>query len=42
MQPIQAPKAPWTNITIDFITQLPVLADPVTRYAYNLIFVVVN
>jgi hypothetical protein len=42
MQTIQAPKAPWTDITMDFVTQLLVLEDPATGYAYDLIFVVVD
>ena len=39
MEPLTAP---WTNITMDFVTQLPVSEDPVTGYTYNLIFVVVD
>jgi hypothetical protein len=27
---------------MDFVTQLPTSKDPVTGYAYNLIFVIVN
>jgi hypothetical protein len=42
MQTIQAPKAPWTDITMDFVTQLPVSVDPATGYAYDSIFVVVD
>jgi hypothetical protein len=42
MQTIQALKAPWTDITIDFITQLLVSEDPATGYVYNSIFIVVN
>ena len=41
-QAIEPPTALWTNITIDFVTQLLVLRDPVTDYTYNLIFVVVD
>jgi hypothetical protein len=32
----------WINITMDFVTQLPTSKDPVTGYAYDLIFVVVD
>jgi hypothetical protein len=32
----------WTNIMMDFVTQLPTSKDPVTGYAYDLIFVVVD
>jgi transposase InsO family protein len=39
---MEPPTAPWTNITMDFVTQLPVSKDPVTDYVYDLIFVVVD
>ena len=42
MQAIEPPTAPWTNITMDFVTQLLTSNDLVTRYAYNSIFVVVD
>jgi hypothetical protein len=42
MQTIQALKAPWIDITIDFITQLLVLKDPAIGYIYNLIFIIVD
>jgi hypothetical protein len=39
MEPLTAP---WTNITMDFVTQLPISKDPVTGYDYDSIFVVVD
>jgi transposase InsO family protein len=41
-QAMEPPTAPWTNITMDFVTQLPVSKDPVTDYVYDSIFVVVD
>jgi transposase InsO family protein len=41
-QAMEPPTAPWTNITMDFVTQLPVSRDPVTDYVYDSIFVVVD
>ena len=41
-QAVEPLTAPWTNITMDFVTQLPVSRDPVTDYVYDLIFVVVD
>lgn len=41
-QAMEPPTAPWTNITMDFVTQLPSSRDPVTSYAYDSIFVVVD
>ncbi len=41
-QAMEPPTAPWTNITMDFVTQLPVSRDPVTDYTYDSIFVVVD
>lgn len=41
-QAIEPLTAPWTNITMDFVTQLPSSKDPVTGYSYNSIFVVVD
>jgi transposase InsO family protein len=41
-QAMEPPTAPWTNITMDFVTQLPVSKDPVTNYVYDSIFVVVD
>lgn len=41
-QAMEPPTAPWTNITMDFVTQLPSSKDPVTGYAYDSIFVVVD
>ena len=41
-QAIETLTALQTNIKIDFVTQLPVSKDPVTRYTYNLIFVIVD
>ena len=42
MQAMEPPTAPWTNITMDFVTQLPISKDPVTGYNYDSIFVVVD
>ena len=39
MEPLTAP---WTNITIDFVTQLLVLRNPIINYNYDSIFVVVD
>jgi transposase InsO family protein len=41
-QAMEPPTAPWTNITMDFVTQLPISKDPVTGYSYDSIFVVVD
>jgi hypothetical protein len=41
-QAMEPPTAPWTNITMDFVTQLPPSKDPVTEYTYDSIFVVVD
>lgn len=41
-QAIEPLTALWTNITMDFVTQLPVSKEPVTGYSYDLIFVVVD
>lgn len=37
-QAMEPPTAPWTNITMDFVTQLPISKDPVTGYEYDAIF----
>ena len=41
-QAIEPLTALQTNITIDFVIQLPVSRDPVIRYTYDLIFVVMD
>jgi hypothetical protein len=41
-QAMEPPTAPWTNITMDFVTQLPTSKDPVTGYDYDAIFVIVD
>lgn len=41
-QAMEPPTAPWTNITMDFVTQLPTSKDLVTGYSYDSIFVVVD
>lgn len=41
-QAMEPPTAPWTNITMDFVTQLPISKDLVTGYSYDSIFVVVD
>jgi hypothetical protein len=42
MQPIELPQEPWTNISIDFVTGLPLLRDLATGLTYNLILVIVD
>jgi hypothetical protein len=42
MQPIELPSKPWTNISIDFVTGLPLSKDPTTGLSYNSILVIVD
>ena len=42
MQAMELPKAPWSDISIDFVTGLLVSRDPVTQVLYNAILVVVD
>jgi hypothetical protein len=42
MQALELLNEPWTDISIDFITRLLELRDPVTKLKYNLILVVVD
>jgi len=42
MQPIALPNEPWTDITMDFVTGLPLSKDPTTHIAYNAILVIVD
>jgi hypothetical protein len=42
MQALELPNEPWTDISIDFITRLLELRDPVTKLKYDLILVVVD
>ena len=38
MQAIELPSEPWADISMDFVTGLPVLRDPATNVGYNAIF----
>jgi hypothetical protein len=42
MQPMELPEKPWTNISIDFVTGLPLSRDPATGLAYDAILVIVD
>ena len=42
MQAIELPDAPWSDISMDFVTGLLVSRDPVTQALYDAILVVVN
>jgi hypothetical protein len=42
MQPIELPSELWTDISIDFVTELPSLKDPATGLAYDSILVIVD
>jgi hypothetical protein len=42
MQPMELPTEPWTDISIDFITRLPLSKDPTTGIYYNAILVIVD
>ena len=38
MQAMELPSEPWADISMDFVTGLPVLRDPATNVAYDVIF----
>jgi hypothetical protein len=42
MQPIELPEKPWTDISMDFVTGLPLSRDPATGLAYDAILVIVD
>ncbi|CAE7205188.1 Pol protein [Pyrenophora teres f. teres] len=42
MQALELPTEPWADISIDFITGLPVSRDPATNIGYNAILVVID
>ena len=42
MQAQELPREPWADISIDFVTGLPVSRDPVTQISYDAILVVVD
>lgn len=42
MQPMELPTEPWTDISIDFVTGLPLSKDPVTELSYDAIMVIVD
>jgi hypothetical protein len=42
MQPIELLSELWTDISMDFVTGLPLSKDPAIGLAYNLILVIVD
>jgi hypothetical protein len=42
MQPMELPREPWTNISMDFVTGLPLSKDPATELSYDSILVIVD
>jgi hypothetical protein len=42
MQPIELLSEPWTDISIDFVTGLPLLKDSTIGLSYNSILVIVD
>jgi transposase InsO family protein len=42
MQPMELPSEPWTDISMDFVTGLPLSKDPATGLAYDSILVIVD
>jgi transposase InsO family protein len=41
-QPMELPTGPWDDISMDFVTGLPLSKDPVTENAYDSILVIVD
>jgi transposase InsO family protein len=42
MQPMELPEKPWTDISMDFVTGLPLSKDPATGLTYDSILVIVD
>jgi hypothetical protein len=42
MQAMELPNEPWADISMDFVTGLPISRDPATNVSYNAILVVVD
>jgi transposase InsO family protein len=42
MQAMELPDAPWSDISMDFVTGLPVSRDPVTKVSYDAILIVID
>jgi transposase InsO family protein len=42
MQPMELPTEPWTDISMDFVTGLPLSKDPATELSYDSILVIVD
>jgi transposase InsO family protein len=42
MQPMELPQEPWTDISMDFVTGLPLSKDPATGLSYDAILVIVD
>jgi hypothetical protein len=42
MQPIELPSEPWSDISMDFVTGLPLSKDPATGLSYDAILVIVD
>jgi transposase InsO family protein len=42
MQPMELPTKPWEDISMDFVTGLPLSKDPVTELTYDAILVIVD
>jgi transposase InsO family protein len=42
MQPMELPTEPWTDLSMDFVTGLPLSKDPVTGLSYDAIMVIVD
>jgi transposase InsO family protein len=42
MQPMELPSQPWTDISMDFVTGLPLSEDPATGLHYDSILVIVD
>jgi transposase InsO family protein len=42
MQPMELPSEPWSDISMDFVTGLPLSKDPATGLSYDAILVIVD